>query len=243
MSEGDTRRLMEWVVQLGRTPRRVPDGPGFLFNRLLIPYLLEAIFLAKEGIRTDRIDQAMASFGMVHGPMEHLDLMGLDVVHSLVEMLRPTWQGRIPEDDTVETMVGKNWLGQKTEAGFYRYRKGRKKLHHRSMGELREAGRRQRAEHIEVLSVADQKKKVTERLGFLWINEAARCLESGYLSDPKELDLTLCLGGWAPQRGGPLAYARNLGRQKVSETFERLAERHGDRYAMSPWLERWLPGE
>lgn len=240
-SESDMRRLMEWIVQLGRTPRRVPDGPGFLFNRLLVPYLLEAILLAKEGIRTDRIDQAMASFGMVHGPLEHMDLMGLDVVHSLVQILQPTWGDRIPADDTVEPIVSRNWLGQKTEVGFYRYRKGRRKLHHRLMGELRESGRRQRPDHLEVLSVVDQKKKVMERLAFLWINEAARCLETGYINDARDLDLTLCLGGWAPHRGGPLAYARTLGRQKVTQTFAALETRHGERYRMSPWLKSWLP--
>jgi len=241
MSEANVRRLMEWLAFLGRTPRRVPDGPGLLFNRLLLPTLLEAILLVKEGIRIDRIDQAMLAFGLQHGPLEHLDLMGADAVKNLVEVLYPTWNGRIPNQDTFNLLLEKNWLGQKVGIGFYRYRGRRKVVHHRLGNELRERGRRDCPQHVEVLSRADQKKKSIERLLFLTIAEASRCMEEGYLDDPAELDLTLALGGWAPHHGGPLTFARTLGKQITLERMKLLEEAHGERYRPSPWLQDWLP--
>ncbi|MFO0967967.1 MAG: 3-hydroxyacyl-CoA dehydrogenase family protein [Gemmataceae bacterium] len=239
MPQESVRRLLEWVAQLGRTPRRAPDGPGFLFNRLLVPYLLEAILLAEEAIRVERVDEAMTAFGMAHGPLEHIDLMGVDQVVRLAAALAPTWEERLPANDVLPYMLQQGWFGQRTSVGFYRYGR-RRRVHQRLRSLLLERGRRERREHLDVLSVEDQRRKVTERLVFLWINEAARCLEQGLVSDAEELDLTLALGGWAPQHGGPLTYARSLGKEQVLQTLERLATRQGERYRASPWLERGL---
>lgn len=239
MPEDKVRRLMEWVAHLGRTPRRVPDGPGLLLNRLLVPYFLESILLVMEGIRIDHIDEAMTSFGMLHGPFEHMDLMGVDNVAALVNVLTPTWEGRIPVDDSLHGMIGKKWLGQKTQLGFYRYRK-RPVLHYHVMNEMRDRGRRERPQFQDVLSRTDQKKKVIERLAYLWIAEAARCLEEGYVNDAMELDLTLTFAGWAPHHGGPLTYARTIGKDAVLERLSFLEQLHGVRYHAVPWLIRWL---
>ena len=87
--------LAEWVVGLGKTPVFVKDSPGFLVNRILVPYLNEGVLLVAEGMRIERVDEAMRRFGMPMGPLELLDQVGLDVAADIARSLGPVYAGRV----------------------------------------------------------------------------------------------------------------------------------------------------
>ncbi len=100
-----TRRLLDFVVALGRAPQQVKDLPGFLVQRLLLPYFNEAILLVKEGFNPLYVDEAMTRFGMSQGPLEQLDLLGLDAAFALVQALTPVLEKRLIFDQTFATMT------------------------------------------------------------------------------------------------------------------------------------------
>ncbi|HWY88578.1 MAG TPA: 3-hydroxyacyl-CoA dehydrogenase NAD-binding domain-containing protein, partial [Gemmataceae bacterium] len=218
-----SRRLMDFVVALGRTPWLVKDEPGFLVERLLVPYFNEAILLVKEGMDPSRVDQAMARFGMTHGPLEYLDLVGLDAAAALVEALAPILEPRLVVDETFAFMAEKKWLGQKTKLGFYRYAVTKRKVNQRLVAHLRAASHIDAPHRMEALSKADQQARASRRLVLLMINEAARCLQERRAETPEALDLAMMLAGWAPHRGGPLHYARHVGIATIVGELEELA--------------------
>jgi 3-hydroxyacyl-CoA dehydrogenase/enoyl-CoA hydratase/3-hydroxybutyryl-CoA epimerase len=236
-----SQRLADFVAALGRVPWPVKDEPGFLIERLLIPYLNEAILLVKEGMSPTRVDEAMARFGMMQGPLEYLDLMGLDVAAALARALAPVLEDRLVLDETFEFMVRQKWLGQKTGIGFYRYvgrpawRK-KPKPNRSLIARLRAASHAEAPHTMEALSRADQLTWARQRLVLLMINEAAWCLEEKRAQSPKALDLAFMLAGWAPHRGGPLHYARQLGVDTVIGELEDFAADYGPRYEPCPAL-------
>src|SRR4029077_17031914 len=117
--------LCAWAVSLGKTPIQVKDSPGFLVNRILMPYFNEAVGMVREGFFIDRIDEAMRRFGMPMGPLEVLDQVGLDVAADIARCLASVCAGRLEPNAAFEKMRERGWLGVKTDAGFYRYRRGR----------------------------------------------------------------------------------------------------------------------
>ena len=231
-----SRRLMEFVVGFGRTPWPVKDEPGFLVERLLVPYLNEAILLVKEGMSPPLIDEAMVRFGMAHGPLEYLDLMGLDVAAPLAEALAPVLEPRHVVDETFAFMAERNWLGQKVKLGFYRYKGKKPKVHHRLVAHLRAASHVDAPHRMEALSRADRLARARQRLVLLMINEAAWCLQEGRARTPATLDLAMMLAGWAPHRGGPLHYAGHVGTAVILGELEALSSLHGPRYEPCPAL-------
>jgi 3-hydroxyacyl-CoA dehydrogenase len=225
--------LADWTRKLGRTGMVVRDGPGFLVHRICMPAWNEAILLLMEGVPEDRIDEAMIRFGMPRGPLEYLDQMGLDEAAALVRSMQPAFGERLPLSPLFELMMENGWLGQKSGAGFFRYKNGRQKKHYglqRILAELGPAGRR------EVLSVADQFKHIQERLAAMMVNEAVRCLEEG-LAENDTIDMAMVLAGaWPPHRGGPLQYAATRGGKAMAANLTELSLRHGPRFEPRPWL-------
>src|SRR5262249_13732669 len=131
--------LAGFAAALGKTPVVVKDSPGFLVNRVLMPYLAEAVCLVSEGVEMDLIDHAMRRFGMPMGPLELLDQVGLDVAAHIARSMQPLFARRWQEQpalqhlpDTFEQLQRRGWLGQKSGLGFYRYR-GKKKAIHRGV--------------------------------------------------------------------------------------------------------------
>jgi 3-hydroxyacyl-CoA dehydrogenase/enoyl-CoA hydratase/3-hydroxybutyryl-CoA epimerase len=185
-----------------------------------------------------RVDEAMVRFGMADGPLEHLDLMGLDVAARLVKTLEPVLTPRIPLDSAFGDMVQRQWLGQKAGLGFYRYRGRRHKENQALTNLLRAESQATPHYRMDALSIADQLALARERLVWLTVNEAARCLEEGLAENAGALDLALMLAGWAPHRGGPLHYARHVGIDRVIVKLQELAQKHGPRYEPC----RSLPG-
>ena len=115
-------RVRRWVVALGKTPVLVRDAPGFVVNRVLAPYLDEAVRLVAEGLGTAALDGAMRKFGMPMGPLELLDQIGLDVASDVAASMAPVLAGRFPPNEGFARLRQSGWLGQKSGRGFYDHR-------------------------------------------------------------------------------------------------------------------------
>jgi 3-hydroxyacyl-CoA dehydrogenase/enoyl-CoA hydratase/3-hydroxybutyryl-CoA epimerase len=239
--------LTAWSIRLGKTPVPVQDSPGFLVNRILMPYLSEAVLLVTEGMKIQRIDHVMHRFGMggpsPMGPLELLDQVGLDVAAHIARELRPVFGTRfavLSQDgkaDAFEELVQRGWLGQKNGIGFYRYRGKRRRANKFAANLLREG--RQGPALLASLPAAVQQAQARERLVLGMVNEAAACLEEGLAEDAAAIDLAMVLGtGWAPHRGGPLRYAQDRGFAEVVRKLTELARTHGPRFEPCAELRR-----
>jgi 3-hydroxyacyl-CoA dehydrogenase/enoyl-CoA hydratase/3-hydroxybutyryl-CoA epimerase len=231
-----TALLSRWSVALGKTPVTVKDSPGFVVNRVLMPYLNEAVILVSEGLKTVDIDRTMKRFGMPMGPLELLDQIGLDIGAHVARSVGPVLEGRFPPNDAFEKMRANGWLGQKSGKGFYTYR-GKKSTVNELAENLLRSGAASAADRALPASV--RVKEARERMVLLMVNEAALALSEGLTSDAESFDLAMVLGtGWAPHRGGPLHYADDRGPADVVRQLEALAGRHGKRFEPCPELRR-----
>jgi 3-hydroxyacyl-CoA dehydrogenase/enoyl-CoA hydratase/3-hydroxybutyryl-CoA epimerase len=235
-SERTTAALVQWVIKLGKTPVVVGDGPGFVVNRVLTPYLNEATLLVAEGLSVKGIDATMRRFGMPMGPLELLDQIGLDVAAHVARSLGPVLEGRFEANAAFEKLREQGWLGQKSGRGFYTYRGRKKKVNHLAENLLR-AEAPAAAAVSQALPEAVRLSEARERMVLLMVNEAATALGEGLAADAETIDLAMVLGtGWAPHRGGPLRSADDRGLGTVGEALTALAQRHGKRFTPCPEL-------
>jgi 3-hydroxyacyl-CoA dehydrogenase/enoyl-CoA hydratase/3-hydroxybutyryl-CoA epimerase len=235
--------LTNWLGRHGKTPVAVKDSPGFLINRVLLPYLSEAVLLVSEGSRVDRVDQAMKRFGMALGPLEWLDLIGLDhalnMARRLSEALGEEFADRVVALNRVESLCQAGWLGQKNGIGFYRHRRRAGRVNETAVNVLRGQTEVPAPYQMETRSVADQLRTVRERLVPLLANEAVYALENELAADAGNIDLAMVLGaGWPRHRGGPLRFAEQSGIGQLASELHALAEEVGPRYQPCPLLER-----
>jgi 3-hydroxyacyl-CoA dehydrogenase/enoyl-CoA hydratase/3-hydroxybutyryl-CoA epimerase len=215
--------------KLGKTPVVVNDAPGFVVNRILMPYLREAMVLLEEGYRLTEIDASMRVFGMPMGPFEVLDEVGLDVANKVAAVLSKAFPDRMEAAPALETLIAAGRLGRKSGRGFYRHRGG-KRLPDSHLRELLKLKRERRVPALEILS---------ERMVLAMINEAARCLEDGVVADAGLLDLAMIFGtGFPPWRGGPLRYADSMGLVKIESRLGALRAERGERFAPAGLLVR-----
>jgi 3-hydroxyacyl-CoA dehydrogenase/enoyl-CoA hydratase/3-hydroxybutyryl-CoA epimerase len=227
--------LRHWAGTLGKTPVLVKDSPGFLVNRILTPYLNEAATLVGEGMRIALIDEAMRRFGMLVGPLELLDQIGLDVAAHVAATLQPVFAGRGEPSPVFERMTEKSWLGQKSGLGFYRYQRRRPRVHQAAQEVLRGLSGQQ----VEMATPAELMATARERMVCLSVNEAALCLSEGLAENAAAIDLAMVLGSsWAPHRGGPLRYADERGLSELVRVLADLASRRGPRFEPCPELRR-----
>lgn len=207
-------RACAFVRAIDRLPLPVRSAPGFLVNRALMPYLLEAVTLEAEGLAPERIDAAAVAFGMPVGPVELADRVGLDICLAVAEVLARELGRPVP--DRLRALVAAGRLGRKSGHGFYEWRGGRP----------RKARTRRRE------AVPDD---LTDRLVLPLLNELAACLREGVVADADLADAALVHGaGFAPFRGGPLAYARARGVREVTAALAALERRHGERFRPDP---------
>ena len=211
---------------LGKTPIVVNDGPGFLVNRLLVPYMVEALSLLEEGHTIQIIDKAMEKFGMPMGPIELFDEVGLDVAYKVAKILAVSMGDRMAESDILHKLVQDNRFGKKNGVGFYRYR-NRKKLNDPHI-----------RDYITVKKETRLSQQVlVARMVYPMINEAARCLQENVVSRPQDVDVGMIFGtGFAPFRGGLLTFADVEGISKISDTLESFSQEYGQRFAPAPIL-------
>lgn len=201
---------------LGKLPARVTDAPGFLVNRALMPYLLEAMLLIDEGVRKEAIDLTARRFGMPTGPVELADRVGLDICLDVADSLAAQIGKPLPAVPAWfrEKVKDERHLGRKTGRGFYFWKDGK-------------------VEKID--SNSEPASDFTDRLILPLVDACVECLRKGVAADADEIDAALVFGtGFAPFRGGPLHYAKSRGIEAVRDRLNDLAETHGDRFRPDP---------
>ncbi len=215
--------------RMGKTPVVVRDAPGFVVNRILMPYLREALHLLEEGFPIADIDASMKRFGMPMGPFEVVDEVGLDVASKVAAVLAKAFPDHMTEAPALAKLVEAGRLGRKSGLGFYRHR-GRKREPDGSLAALLGMRRERKAPSLEALS---------DRMVLAMINEAVRCLEEGVVADAGMLDLAMIFGtGFPPYRGGVLRWADTLGLAKVEARLTALRAEKGERFAPAKLLSR-----
>ena len=205
-----------FVKGIGKFPLECKSSPGFVVNRILAPYMSEAMHLVQEGVGLADIDEAAVAFGMPIGPVELVDTVGLDVVLHVSQVLGAKMDGPVPEKLT--GMVDAGQLGRKTGQGFYQWVDGKA---------VKPPG-----------DPASVPAQIQDRLILAMVNEAVSCLADDVVSDPDLLDAGVIFGtGFAPFHGGPINYARERGLDQVTSALEALAASCGDRFTPHPgWL-------
>jgi len=220
---------MGFALDMGKTPVVVKDGPGFLVNRILAPYLNEAAYLLEEGAGVRAVDRALTEFGMPMGPCRLLDEVGLDVAHHVSEVMADAFGQRMQSAGIVDRLLEDGRLGKKGGLGFYVYDDGEAK---KVDPQLRKVLPRPR----ETPPDADE---VRRRCLYLMVNEAAWALEDGIVEDAAGVDLAMIMGtGFPPYRGGLLRWADREGLGTIVEGLERYSEEVGERFRPAPLLAR-----
>jgi 3-hydroxyacyl-CoA dehydrogenase/enoyl-CoA hydratase/3-hydroxybutyryl-CoA epimerase len=215
-------RAVGLVRRLRKTPVVVGDRPGFLVNRLLLPYLNEAALAVEEGWPPEAVDGALVRFGMPMGPLRVLDEVGLDVAAKVAGVLHDAFGERARPSPLLRAMLDAGALGAKTGRGFWIHRGGKREP---NRADLPPSGR------------APGDAAIVERLLSGMVNEAARCLAEGVAAERDHLDLATVLGaGFPPFRGGVARWALSLGSDEVRRRLDRLAGSHGARFAPAPEL-------
>jgi 3-hydroxyacyl-CoA dehydrogenase / enoyl-CoA hydratase / 3-hydroxybutyryl-CoA epimerase len=215
---GDPALLKEALAFVGaidRLPLPVKSSPGFLVNRALTPYMLEAMVMLDERADQLLIDAAAEKFGMPMGPIELADQVGLDICLDVGDMLRSKFGDLLPPTPAwLRDKVSKGELGRKTGKGFYTWRDGKAEK-----APLPDTGPR----------VTDE---MIDRLVLPMSNVCVACLREGIVDNADVVDGAMIFGtGYAPFRGGPLNYARTRGVDNVVATLRRLEEKFGGRFA------------
>jgi len=217
-SETVLAMAIQFVKSIGKLPVLVQDSPGFLVNRILLPYMVEAIRIFSEGHSVEAIDRTMLDFGMPMGPLRLNDEVGLDVSQHVGSDLAARVSHLPPLNDVLPRMIEKGWLGKKSGAGFYVYR-DRSETPNPELKELQPSFHPTNADQL------------SDRLVFIMVNEAARVLEEKVVTNPEDVDFGMIMGtGWAPFRGGPLKYADSVGISTVVSRLNHLAGKFGEHF-------------
>jgi 3-hydroxyacyl-CoA dehydrogenase/enoyl-CoA hydratase/3-hydroxybutyryl-CoA epimerase len=216
-SEEVSRKAMAFTRQIDRLPLPVTSTPGFLVNRILMPYLMEAVVLESEGTPAALIDKAATTFGMPMGPVELADTVGLDICLHVAEILAEHFNAEVPE--RLKALVAAGHLGKKSGRGFYTFKKGK-------------------AVKPKVSTRGWNLDDITSRLILRMLNEAVSCVREGVVSDQELLDAGLVFGtGFAPFRGGPMHHINSIGAESLRKELETLVHLRGKRFAPDPGWE------
>ncbi len=207
------KEALAFVGAIDRLPLPVKSSPGFVVNRALTPYMLEAMVLLDEKVDKAVIDSAAEKFGMPMGPIELADQVGLDICLAVGDMLRSKFGDLLPPTPAwLRDKVSKGELGRKTGKGFYVWKDGKADKAHAS-------------------SAAEPDAEMIDRLILPMSNVCVACLREGIVDDPDMVDGAMIFGtGYAPFRGGPLNYARTRGAENVAATLRNLAAKFGGRF-------------
>ncbi|WP_404363252.1 3-hydroxyacyl-CoA dehydrogenase NAD-binding domain-containing protein [Marinobacter sp.] len=211
VDESLLERARKFVGQIDRLPAPVETAPGFLVNRALTPYLVEAMIMLDEGIDAETIDQVAEEFGMPMGPIELADQVGLDICLSVAEMLRDRLDTAMPPAPKwLQQKVDQGNLGKKTGKGLYDWKKGK-------------------AEKQD--NPPDAPEDALDRLLLPMLNACMACLTDKVIENEELTDGAMIFGtGFAPFRGGPMTYARTRGFDDIHQALEKLADRYGERF-------------
>jgi len=208
-----------FVVAIDRLPAPVRSAPGFLVNRALMPYLMEALVLLDDGHKAETIDAAATAFGMPMGPIELADQVGLDICLDVAGRLKSEVEQPLPDiPQWLRDKVARGELGQKSGRGLYAYENGKARKN----------------------PSAASDEALQDVLILPLLNACVSCLRNGIVSDERVLDGAMVFAtGFAPFRGGPLQHARARGIDRVVERLRQLEHEHerGARFAPDPGWE------
>jgi len=210
-------RAIAFTRVIDRLPLPVSSTPGFLVNRILMPYLLEAVELENEGVPAAEIDRQALEFGMPMGPIELADTVGLDICLHVAEILGEHLGTAVP--GRLRDMVNRGQLGRKSGEGFYHYKKGKAVKSSLPRGH-------------------HPNPDVSDRMILRMLNEVVSCLHEQVVDTADQLDAGMVYGtGFAPFRGGPLHYIESVGADTLLQRLQDLEQRLGSRFKPAPGWE------
>jgi 3-hydroxyacyl-CoA dehydrogenase/enoyl-CoA hydratase/3-hydroxybutyryl-CoA epimerase len=209
-------KAASFTRQINKLPLPVTSTPGFLVNRILMPYLMEAMILVDEGVPLPVIDKAATDFGMPMGPVELADTVGLDICLHVAENLSNHMNIEVPEK--LKELVNKGRLGRKSGQGFYVFKKGK-------------------PIKPDVNKEYKPPADIQDRMILRFLNEATSCLHDKVVDTQDQADAGLIFGtGFAPFRGGPFHYISHRGAAQLKKMLEHLQQRYGPRFsAVNGW--------
>ena len=213
-------RALAFVGQIDRLPAPVVTAPGFLVNRALTPYLVEAMIMLDEGVAAESIDDVAEAFGMPMGPIELADQVGLDICLSVADMLKERLDSSMPPvPDWLRQKVDDGLLGKKTGEGLYRWKDDK-------------------PDKTDKQAAAPD--GALDRLILPMLNACMACLREQVIENEDLVDGAMIFGtGFAPFRGGPMNYAHKRGFDDIRSSLERLEQAHGERFRPDPgWTEK-----
>ena len=224
-SDKTVATVIALAKKAGKTPVVVGDCPGFLVNRLLIPYIVEAVHLFEEGEDFKKIDILLLEFGMPMGPFRLVDEVGLDVGYKVAKILEEGYGERMRTSPIFERIYSDlGLLGKKKGAGFYTYVKNVAEVN-QNVVDLVKTNR----------TFTDE--EIIDRTVLIMVNEASRALEEGIVKNAQYLDMAMVMGtGFPPFRGGLLAYADERGIKNVVARLQSLSHAYGERFTPSDLL-------
>ena len=210
-SEDSIQKAIAFTRKIDKLPLPCKSSPGFLVNRVLVPYLYEAMFALQDGIPIEVIDEAALRYGMPMGPVELADVVGLDVCKHVGEIVSSALNKQKPDTSRLDALLAAKKLGRKSGEGFYVWRDGKA---------VKKPG-----------PVADPPADLEDRLILALANECAAVLREGIVADADLIDAGCIFGsGFAPFRGGPLTYARKRGVDAVVARLRELSKSYGSRF-------------
>ena len=227
--EKTSKKTIQTIIDLsyksGKTPILVKDAPGFLVNRILLPYLNEAAFLLDEISDIQKIDNAITDFGMPMGPLTLADNVGIDVGYKVAKILEAGFGERMNVSPLIDKIYNDmKLLGRKSGKGFYNY-KGK------------EISINEKIEKICVSAKNIKKDEIIDRLILIMVNEASKCLEEEIVKNAEQLDLAMIMGtGFPAFRGGLLKYADSIGIDNIVNKLNNFADKVSSRYKPSNLL-------
>jgi 3-hydroxyacyl-CoA dehydrogenase/enoyl-CoA hydratase/3-hydroxybutyryl-CoA epimerase len=203
---------LAFTRRLDKLPLPCRSSPGFVVNRVLMPYMTEAMLAADEGVPLALIDRVAVEFGMPIGPIELADTVGLDVASHVGKILAEAFGRPVPRGTA--QLLAAGHLGRKSGRGYYAWQDGKP---------------------LKPAAAGRAPEDLTDRLVLQYLNEAVACLRERVVDDADLLDAGMIFGtGFAPFRGGPLHYARARGVPAIVARLEELAARHGPRFKPDP---------
>jgi 3-hydroxyacyl-CoA dehydrogenase/enoyl-CoA hydratase/3-hydroxybutyryl-CoA epimerase len=196
--------------RLDKLPIACASAPGFMVNRVLTPYMFEAMLAATEGVPLAAIDRVAVDFGMPMGPIELIDVVGLDVAAHVGEIIAQQLRRPVTQIPRLTELLAAKKLGRKSGEGFYTWVDGKP---------------------VKPPATTPAPADLADRLILVMVNECVACLREGVVADADLVDAAVIFGaGFAPFRGGPLTYARTRGIPEVVARLSELAARHGARF-------------
>jgi 3-hydroxyacyl-CoA dehydrogenase/enoyl-CoA hydratase/3-hydroxybutyryl-CoA epimerase len=201
---------LAFTRKIDKLPLPCKSAPGFVVNRVLMPYLHEAMYAAQDSIPLSTIDDAAVRFGMPMGPIELADVVGLDVAAHVGEIVAAELGRPAPDLSQLKALIEAKKLGRKSGEGFYTWRDGKA---------------------VKPVTQGPAPEDLTDRMILVMVNEAVAVLREHIVEEQDLLDAAVVFGtGFAPFRGGPIAYARARGIGAVVAKLEELATRYGARF-------------